>query len=69
MSLRADNTYHCDRCGTDVGNGGIDEAAFLTHLEPDTGAIVRLHLCPKCTGIVLARQSFPNFHKERPNVR
>lgn len=46
MSLQPDNTYACDRCGTDVGNGGIYEAATVSDLHPDNDNLPRvLHLC------------------------
>lgn len=46
MSLQADGTYTCDRCGVSVGNGGITEAAFIADLHPDDPTQMRrLHLC------------------------
>lgn len=46
MSLRPDGAYRCDRCGVDVGNGGVVEAAIISDLHPDEPGTVRvLHLC------------------------
>jgi hypothetical protein len=46
VSLRDDNTYRCDRCGTDIGNAGPDRAAHINDTEPDDPRIPRrLHLC------------------------
>jgi hypothetical protein len=46
MSLRPDGTYRCDRCGTDVGNAGVDRAAHIMDTQPDDLTLTRhLHLC------------------------
>lgn len=47
MSLRDDGSYCCDRCGADVGNGGVHAAVVISDLDPATGnATPRvLHLC------------------------
>lgn len=48
MTLRPDGSRRCDRCGNDVGNGGIDKAAKVSDLlvRPDgTTAVVTYDLC------------------------
>lgn len=36
----------CDRCGTDVGNGGVSEAVVVGDLDPDQrGHVCNLHFC------------------------
>lgn len=46
MSLRADGSYCCDRCGTDVGNASVEQAAVISDLKPDDPTRPRvLHLC------------------------
>lgn len=46
MSLRADGRYRCDRCGADVGNGGVEQCAVVADLDPDAvGQLRTLHLC------------------------
>jgi hypothetical protein len=62
VSQQLNGSYVCDRCGTDVGNGGIYSAAMVADLHPDDPTeIRRLHLCraartgaPRgCVGYVL----------------
>lgn len=46
MSLQPDGTYCCDRCGVDVGNAGIYQAATVVDIDPgDPGIVRRLNLC------------------------
>jgi hypothetical protein len=51
MSLNANGTTSCDKCGADVGNGSLLEAAIVSDLERDAdnepipGRIRVLHLC------------------------
>lgn len=47
MSLRPDGGYECDRCGVDVGNGGVHTAAVISDLDPADGNLSPrvLHLC------------------------
>lgn len=47
MSLREDGSYRCDRCGTDVGNAGIDQCAIVTDLNEEGTSPIQLHLCRK----------------------
>jgi hypothetical protein len=70
VSLRADGTYRCDRCGTDVGNGGVQQAALIADLEPDDPTRLRhLHLCRQprdgaprgCAGNVLGPGTLANL--------
>lgn len=46
MSRRADGSYRCDRCGQQLRNGNVSEAAIVAVLEPTKRASVwNLHLC------------------------
>lgn len=74
MSLRDDGTYRCDRCGTRVGNGGVQEAAVISDLEPDDPARPRvLQLCREpregaprgCVGNVLGPGTLANYYETR----
>jgi hypothetical protein len=48
VSLRPDGAYRCDRCDTKLTNGGVQEAAIISDLDPDDATTVRvLHLCRK----------------------
>lgn len=75
MSLQPDGAYRCDRCGLDVVNGGIYEAATISDLHPDDNNIPRvLHLCrapregaPRgCVGNVLGPETLAHW-TERQN--
>lgn len=79
MSVRADGTYECDRCGVEVGNGGVDRAASITDTEPgDPTRIRQLKLCldrpdpdnPKktiqgCRDRVLTKKALRHYHETR----
>lgn len=79
MSRRLDGSYCCDRCGTDVGNAGVQEAASISDLDPaDPTRIRQLHLCldrpdpaapgktiQGCRGRVLTRKALANYHETR----
>lgn len=79
MSLRPDGRYRCDRCGTGVGNGGVQEAASITDLDPQDPTRVRqLHLCldrpdpdrpgktiQGCRDRVLTKKALRNHHETR----
>lgn len=46
MSRRADGGFECDKCGEDVGNGGVLAALVVSDLDPDNPGMVRsLHFC------------------------
>lgn len=48
MSLRADGSYRCDRCGGDIGNASVDQAASVSDvLVDDEGrtSVVVYHFC------------------------
>lgn len=73
MSRRADGSYRCDRCGTDVENGGVQVAAIVSDLDPDEPGTVRvLHLCraPRdgapngCVGNVLGPATLADWNQE-----
>lgn len=69
MSLRTDGTYRCDRCGTDIGNAGVDVAATISdlvhdeHNHPIPGRVRVLHLCRKngCVTRVLTKRALANL--------
>lgn len=70
MSLRADGSYRCDRCGADVDNGGVQMAAIISDLSPDEPGTVRvLHLCREtrdgapngCVGNALGPATLANW--------
>lgn len=70
MSLRTGGAYRCDRCGADVGNGGVTEAAIVSDLDPDRPGEIRvLHLCRAardgaphgCVGNVLGPQTLADW--------
>lgn len=73
MSLRSDGHYRCDRCGTDVGNAGVDMCAVISDTDPDDPTRPRvLHLCRDardgaptgCVGNVLGPGTLANYTKE-----
>lgn len=46
MSLTADGTHECDKCGTGVENGSISVALVVSDKDPDQPGMVRtLHFC------------------------
>jgi len=70
VSLRPDGVYRCDKCGTDVGNGGVRDAAIVSDLDPDALGEVRvLHLCRKartgapggCVGAVFGPATLADY--------
>lgn len=73
MSLRPDG-YRCDRCGRAVGNGGVQESARITTLNPDDPTEVwNLNLCREprpgaprgCEGNVLGPSALVDFDKTK----
>lgn len=41
-----DGRHVCDRCGTDVGNGGVAQAVVVSDLDPNRPGMIRnLHYC------------------------
>lgn len=71
MSLRSDGKYRCDRCGADVGNGAVDQAAIVS--DVDQGAVRVLHFCRRpregaphgCAGRVLSPSNLADWTKEQ----
>jgi hypothetical protein len=45
MTTRPDGSVECDRCGADVGNGGVNFAAVISVLSDTGGRVLNLHLC------------------------
>lgn len=76
MSLRSDGRYRCDRCGADVGNGGIEECTTVVMLDVIESAgimvptPVTLQFCREprtgypngCTGRVITDANLANYH-------
>lgn len=76
MSLRGDGSYRCDRCGKDVGNGGIRLSVQVSDLDPTfPGSIRLLHFCrdtyegttflPGCDRVVLHANNLKNYEEDR----
>lgn len=80
MSLRPDGSYRCDRCGADVGNGGVALSAVISDLDPETEHLTprRLDLCRRrpdpdnpgktlqgCRDHVLTKKALRNYHETR----
>lgn len=74
MSLRTDGTYRCDRCGADVGNAGVQQAAKITTLDPaDPTRLIYLDLCRQprdgaprgCEGNVLGPATLADWTETR----
>lgn len=75
--MRPDGTYECDRCGADVGNGGVDKAASITDTEPgDLTRVRQLKLCldrpgddgkkiQGCRDRVLTKKALRHHHETR----
>ena len=69
MSLRPDGSYRCDRCGADVGNGAVTEAAIVSDVED--GAVRVLHFCRQprdsapngCAGRLLSASMLADYTK------
>ena len=71
MTQRADGSASCDRCGADVGNGGVAEAVVVSTLGSD-GLVRNLHLglahrCG-CARRVLTRAALRHYtdHVDEP---
>lgn len=80
MSLRPDGSYRCDRCGADVGNGGVQVSAVISDTDPDHDNLTprRLDLCRDrpdpdnpnkkiqgCRDRVLTKKALRNYHETR----
>lgn len=74
MSLRGDGSYRCDRCGADVGNGGVREAAIVSDLHPDVdGEVLVRHLCRAardgapngCAGLHVGPATLADYYESR----
>lgn len=62
----------CDKCGGDCGNGGIDQCAVVSDLDPDTPGLIRnYHFCRanKCDTKVLAPANLEWFRTSGPGSR
>ncbi len=45
MTTQPDGSIACDRCGTDVGNGGVFAALVVSDLDAEAGLVRNLHFC------------------------
>lgn len=46
MSMLKNGKHVCDRCGEDVGNGGVMQCIVVSQLDPHNPGMVRnLHFC------------------------
>lgn len=70
MSRHEDGTYHCDKCGSDIGNAGVDMATSVVGLDPDNPDMIRqLHFCtsagdnPNCTPKVLNKNHLTSYEE------
>lgn len=76
MSLRPDGTYHCDRCGNDIGNAGYLDAMTISGGDPDNNLRTArvLHLCLTrddtgvvtggCQGVVLDHSALADYYSQ-----
>lgn len=64
MSLK-EGVYRCDRCGKELENGGVHEAAVVASLED--GQVVQLHFGREegCESKVLSKRNLA-FRLENP---
>lgn len=75
--MNPSGSYSCDRCGTDVGNGGVQMCAVVSDLDPDRESMVRnLHFCRDreddegnktkgCTNKVLSATNLKHYHETK----
>lgn len=42
MSMTPDGLHYCDRCGFDLGNGGVANCVVVSDLDPDRPGMVRI---------------------------
>lgn len=77
MSQLPDGAFSCDRCGADVGNGGVTTAVVISDIDPDTPGVMRaLHLCRDrvedggqvegCAGVLLSPANLPHLASRSP---
>ena len=77
MSRNPDGTFSCDRCGTDIGNGGIDVAVSISDHDVDEhgkvvlGLIRVLHLCRvnKCNTHVLTKRALRSYLAKKEQTK
>lgn len=70
MTMHADYTATCDRCGADLGNAGLDKCAVISMIAAD-GMVANLHLCTtgeRCAQRVLTRKALAHHveHEGEP---
>lgn len=74
MSLRRDGGYRCDKCGADVGNGGVQTCAVISTVQRDDPVRpVVYHLCREprdgapygCEGQTFGPATLANYAETR----
>ncbi len=45
MTMSADGSANCDRCGVDIGNAGLDKCVVVSALTSLGGRVETMHLC------------------------
>ena len=68
MTMRDNGKGECDRCGGDIGNGGVDLAIVVGDLDPANPGLVRnLHFCRKagCDKKVLSARNMQHHAAKR----
>lgn len=71
MSLRSDGSYRCDRCDTQLTNGGVHECAVVSTVLD--GQLFTLHFCEQphrgaprgCAGHLLSPSALAAFHTSK----
>lgn len=66
MSQVSIDSFVCDRCGADVGNGSIQLCLIVSDLDPDRDGMIRmLHFCREngCDQKVLSKRNMENWEK------
>jgi hypothetical protein len=64
--------FVCDRCGADVGNGGVDTCLIVSDWDPDTdNRVHNYHFCRanKCDRRVMTTTNLEHFNKIRDSQR
>ena len=59
MTMRADLRADCDRCGADVGNGGLDKCVAIAMIVEPGDRVENLHLCTISERLLDARDGSP----------
>lgn len=75
--MNSDGSYSCDRCGTDVVNGGVIYCAVVSDLIEVNGAttVINYHFCRDreeggkkvqgCASKVLSKRNLQHYHETK----